>query len=455
MNKDEAVKILSDWMGEHDVVLKSHAYDSMLAILRRTAQGGEAVAWAVTAKRGGIHKLAITRESAEHKQARWLEEWPDNKCAVRPLVFADAHPAPVAPVPDACIPEHWMGKAEHITSGKMSKEESGAQAVMLLKILLKAKPTPATGSIGDDAEFCDRITDLVCATEELSHTRPKAWADLVAYIEARTPAGNTSQGAVTEGGTLLIENGVSTWVRGALGILPDGIYSFDLNTTPVATPVAAPPPPAAVAPEWAEYLREGETPLQRLQREIKDSDSLATLLAAERAKNAAVAPEQVELQKELDIANAAIKAHQRVHEQHKAEIARLKAAPPQDTSVRDARAYKLQPDEKIFYSEIAQTMGGLPFMTDSSPHSTWNVAAVFRVGERFPRHIFTETEGYQSPPAQSVALSDADVLQIYVDTFNSMPGGLRTMSIPTGQGATTIVAFARAIIARISDKGAM
>ena len=57
------------------------------------------VAWAVTAERGGIHKLAITRESAERKAARWLDEWPNNGCKVRPLVFGDAaeqaKPSPV------------------------------------------------------------------------------------------------------------------------------------------------------------------------------------------------------------------------------------------------------------------------------------------------------------------------------------------------------------------------
>lgn len=51
---------------------------------------------------------------------------------------------------------------------------------------------------------------------------------------------------------------------------------------------AAEPMPAAGSPSdegWAEYLKEGETPLQRLKREIKDSDSLASLLAAEKRKN--------------------------------------------------------------------------------------------------------------------------------------------------------------------------
>lgn len=61
----------------------------------------EVAAWAVISKKGGIHKLAITRESAERKTARWQEEWPNNGCSVRPLVFGDVAPVPaIAPVQD-------------------------------------------------------------------------------------------------------------------------------------------------------------------------------------------------------------------------------------------------------------------------------------------------------------------------------------------------------------------
>lgn len=41
---------------------------------------------------------------------------------------------------------------------------------------------------------------------------------------------------------------------------------------------------AADALAFAPYLKEGETPLQRLEREIKDSETLAAMLAVERAK---------------------------------------------------------------------------------------------------------------------------------------------------------------------------
>lgn len=38
-------------------------------------------------------------------------------------------------------------------------------------------------------------------------------------------------------------------------------------------------------PAWLPHLKEGETPIQRLEREIKDSDTLATLLIQEKKKH--------------------------------------------------------------------------------------------------------------------------------------------------------------------------
>jgi hypothetical protein len=45
---------------------------------------------------------------------------------------------------------------------------------------------------------------------------------------------------------------------------------------------------ASMALAFAPHLKEGETPLQRLEREIKDSETLASMLADERAKVAAL-----------------------------------------------------------------------------------------------------------------------------------------------------------------------
>lgn len=72
--------------------IKSGEYREAAQVAPLGAQ--EAVAWAVTAPRGGIHKLSITRDSAERKAAKWREEWPDNGCSVRPLVFGDTAPVP-------------------------------------------------------------------------------------------------------------------------------------------------------------------------------------------------------------------------------------------------------------------------------------------------------------------------------------------------------------------------
>jgi hypothetical protein len=73
-------------------ITKPRPLENAIAAWNRRAamQTAEPVAFAVTAQRGGIHKLSITRDSAERKAARWREEWPDNGCQVRPLIFGDA-----------------------------------------------------------------------------------------------------------------------------------------------------------------------------------------------------------------------------------------------------------------------------------------------------------------------------------------------------------------------------
>jgi hypothetical protein len=45
---------------------------------------------------------------------------------------------------------------------------------------------------------------------------------------------------------------------------------------------------ASLAMSFTQHLKEGESPLQRLEREIKDSETLAAMLAEERAKVAAL-----------------------------------------------------------------------------------------------------------------------------------------------------------------------
>lgn len=63
------------------------------------------------------------------------------------------------------------------------------------------------------------------------------------------------------------------------------------------------------------------------------------------------------------------------------EIAAISAAPVsgQGASTWEwAPDLKLADDEVIHYSQIYQTAEGLPVMTDSGQHSTWNVASVFK-----------------------------------------------------------------------------
>lgn len=64
------------------------------AVAADRARRGEPVAYAVVSQKGGIHKLAVTRSSAERKAAIWKQEWPNNGCMVRPLAFADSLAAP-------------------------------------------------------------------------------------------------------------------------------------------------------------------------------------------------------------------------------------------------------------------------------------------------------------------------------------------------------------------------
>lgn len=98
----EAVN-MSDLIAKHQVPKAAHMAELCAKSAAPAAPVADtgAVAWAVTAQKGGIHKLSITRESAERKAERWREEWPDNGCRVRPLIFGDAAPASPAPTADS------------------------------------------------------------------------------------------------------------------------------------------------------------------------------------------------------------------------------------------------------------------------------------------------------------------------------------------------------------------
>lgn len=71
--------------------------------IRPAAADDKPVAWAVVWNKFGVHKLSITRESAERKMLAWKREWPDNDCSVRPLVFGDSGTRPAA----AAVEPEW------------------------------------------------------------------------------------------------------------------------------------------------------------------------------------------------------------------------------------------------------------------------------------------------------------------------------------------------------------
>lgn len=76
---------------------KARRATSVPAIPGTGREKEQAVAWALVSPKGGIKKVAITRQSVESRMARWLEEWPGNTPRIRPLVYGDAAAAPSHP----------------------------------------------------------------------------------------------------------------------------------------------------------------------------------------------------------------------------------------------------------------------------------------------------------------------------------------------------------------------
>lgn len=63
--------------------------DRTAALRAAPARQLKPVAYAVVSENGGVHKLSVMRESAERKMAKWLAEWPNNKCRIEPLFFGE------------------------------------------------------------------------------------------------------------------------------------------------------------------------------------------------------------------------------------------------------------------------------------------------------------------------------------------------------------------------------
>lgn len=100
---------------------------------------------------------------------------------------------------------------------------------------------------------------------------------------------------------------------------------------------------------------------------------------------------------EIDRLNAALanrkaKIAELMGEAARAEIAGAAAIVPADRNavLEEAANYNLKDGEKIFYSRLGQSCDGLPFMTDCSIHSVWDIAMVFKASHKRPSHIFLD-----------------------------------------------------------------
>lgn len=119
-------------------------------------------------------------------------------------------------------------------------------------------------SIGDDAQFLDLMTEVTCATEELSHTRPAAWAALVAYIHGyfRAPAAQASatiQAAPEGWRDKLRWSKANTDYHGLTAFTPDQLEHFvSMLCAPAATiqePVMAAEPVYQIGSPCGRYWK--------------------------------------------------------------------------------------------------------------------------------------------------------------------------------------------------------
>jgi len=132
--------------------------------LRKESEACRPVAWAVVSKKGGIHKLAVTKESAERKAATWQQEWPDNGCEVRALVYAGQPPAQPALQADAGADAKDAGQeveraallCEQISSDEWDRYKGRGRH----DARNEHRADPYTNGMSDGAQLCaDRIRE--------------------------------------------------------------------------------------------------------------------------------------------------------------------------------------------------------------------------------------------------------------------------------------------------------
>lgn len=193
----------------------------------------EPVAWAVVSPKGGIHKLAIKRDSAERKLAAWLQEWPNNTPSIRPLVYGDAPLAAAVPAEEASDVQRDAARYRYLRNN--CNDRSACFEAMFGQSILKtgdnldasidgssdfapAEPAPIQSSAltARVNEFLvDAEGDPCRATQEAAQLIAQA-AELVRELEAARLSKPTAQGAADEH---------AAWIDKFGNVWPLGAYS--------------------------------------------------------------------------------------------------------------------------------------------------------------------------------------------------------------------------------------
>jgi hypothetical protein len=216
-------------------------------------------------------RIAIAQQDDKAGQAgdddRWHSLTCDGSCSPP---CKDATPAAPEGKAEASEIATWQDRATELGfSGRPQgypdtdeQEELKAAEIADLRAALAARPPVASvGSIGDDLTFCDLITDLTGAVEELSHLRKAAWYALVAYIDARPPVATPDAEAIRSAALEEAANAICTLARR---------YTTDYSTAVTdavhAIRALSQPSPAVKSAEPTEH------PAITVLREVKRED---------------------------------------------------------------------------------------------------------------------------------------------------------------------------------------
>ncbi len=378
-------------------------------------QGGEPVAWHV--QWDDRHVLTRHEQNGNDLKTELADD--GITATITPLYI---HPAPVAPVPEA-HEQRLAAIREHGDQALIDAVLTGKTSIHAAHAIAKFTP-PATGSIGDDAEFWNMLN--LCFIADGFDDKIKARRALASYIDARTPAGNTSQGGLVLTDER-IQNEAAAWQDNKSREVCTREQAYAMGMERARAILAAPPPPAAVAPACDYFMPDGRLcpkcgskhEAQPVAPEQADDLKFNATRLRNVCRLVGIESAVPEDDATLDGARGAVLGQI-------ARALRKPAAPPQDTSVRDAERYRW-----LRHADL-----------DALAAANWGKGEVYE-GAQFDAAI-DAAMGQSSPPAQSVALSDEDIVGIFYPRE------------PVSDAAKHLaIAIGRAIIARISGKGAM